>query len=124
MASNKTLLAGICCALALVTANYGVSDQAQAQPRTLVDQGNMVSYCWQNSSGYYFCYGPVQRTSAGERDISKALGYSGCREPEQTQYMGGSGVCRGAFFICRGTQSERYYNDENKIRNWLGGQDC
>lgn len=113
---------GALATLTIAGSFYGSS--LNAQPRTLAAGGNAVSYCWKNEAGFHFCYGPTQRTSAGEKDLSIAIDYSGCKQPDQQQYSGASGVCRGAFYICRGTQLQGYHNDEKRIRGWLADRGC
>lgn len=97
------------------------STEVQAQFTTLGgNQGeNAVAYCWRNQADYYFCYGPVQRTSSGE-ELDLALQYSGCTDPNPQEYWpSASGVRNGVWYICQGRKMESYDNSEERIRQWV-----
>jgi hypothetical protein len=94
---------------------------AHAQPTTLGGNNDTVAvaYCWRNSGDYYFCYGPVQRTSSGET-LDDALEYSGCYGADPQDYWSSvRDIYNGVWYICHDMRLESYHNSESRIRRWL-----
>jgi len=110
-------LAAFFCALFALLAAVGMATDAQA--------ATAKAYCWKTTAGYYFCYGPTQQTSAGERDVDQALGYAGCADPSLTNYWSDAvGVCRGGWYQCNGRKLESYDNSPSKISDWVNSRKC
>lgn len=104
---------------------YLTTDNVASAQNRYQNNFDGIAWCWKNSSGYYFCYGPTQIVNAGDRNLDKQLDYAGCKGPQLQSYpISGSGVCNGAMLLCTQTKMWGYHNQPKRIRNWVRDKGC